>query len=378
MTALKHLILPILTSSLLLVALPSHAETPKQKQSQNATNNPFSYQVNQQWETLSKQVIEYRKARNYAKAIESAKQAITVAEKSKGKNHPATALSYQALGLSYLGTGEYDKSNDAFIASSNIIKHLAKQPEYANYQNEIQRFISFDSYYLSANYLIKKDYQQALSYAKQSLSSQESLRKPNKYKISERLELLSAIYQGLKDKTNFEQTMTRLIALNEFRLGKSDRQYLAWTNALSVYYIQTGQVNKAIELQKSQINKLKKINKQPTQELAIAYQVLGLTYRGNKQYKESLTAFNKLIKIAEKLDGKNHLNTVSAYMNVAVTYLASKDFKQAKNYLNQAKSKVAKLEKSLKAKGTLDKAKQQEIDFFNQAIEHYMSIAEKK
>ncbi len=335
MNTIPRLILPIITASLLSIALPAHAETPTTDKSSITTDNPFAYSVNDQWDKIGKQVVQYRQAGNYTKAIESAKKGIELVKKVKGKNHPATALSYQALGLSYIGAGDYNKSNEAFIMASNIINTLAKRPDYAKYQNEIRDFLSFDNYYLAAN------------------------------------------YQQLKDKDNFEKAMLRLIELNEFRLGKADRHYLAWTNTLSIYYIQTGKVDKAIDFQKSIIAKLEKMSKQPTQELAIAYQFLGFIYRDSGQHQQALTTFKKLLQITEQLDGKEHLNTVSGYINVAVSYLALKNTKQAKTYLNKAKKTVDKLEKALKKDNTssdkVKQAKQANIDFINKAIEHYLS-----
>ena len=83
------------------------------------------------YEKLNSQIATHFKKREYATAIPVAKQALDVAEKTFGKNHPYVSASLNNLALLYMAQNNYKEAEPLYERSLKIVENVGgkKHPQ---------------------------------------------------------------------------------------------------------------------------------------------------------------------------------------------------------------------------------------------------------
>ena len=83
---------------------------------------------------LNKKLETLYKSGKTLEAIEVAKEALRVAEKTYGENHPYVSVSLNNIALLFISEGQYEKADELYERSLKIAeKHLGKDnPQLAN------------------------------------------------------------------------------------------------------------------------------------------------------------------------------------------------------------------------------------------------------
>ena len=276
----------------------------------------------------------YRATGDYLKALEHSQKALTIREKILGKEHVDTAISYYDMGVIYQTMHQYPKALNYYKKSLTIIEKVLgnEHPDTA-------------TNYKSIGFLYKKlgDHPKALNYYQKSLAIREKVLGKEHPGTAQSYNNIGGLYYKVGDYSKALNYYQKSLAIREKVLGKEHPDTAQSYNNVSGLYYKMGDYTKALNYYQKSLTIIEKVLGKEHPDTAIIYNNIGLLYQDMGDYPEALNYNQKSLAIREKVLGKEHPGTVTSYNNIGLLYYKMEDNTKALNYCQKSLSITEKV-----------------------------------
>jgi CHAT domain-containing protein/tetratricopeptide (TPR) repeat protein len=274
----------------------------------------------QSYTELTNQAIELGDKGDYVKAIAIAEKAVTQAKIEYGENHKEYANSLNTLGVMYIKTGQYKKTELLYLQATEIRKRILgdKHPDYANSLSN-----------LGLLYLETGQYNKAESILTQSKDLHKQLYGETHAYYANCLNSLGVLYKKLGQ---YEKALVQLkMASDIFKkaLGESHGDYILSLKNMADAYADAGQYTRAEPLYLIVKEAYLKTLGENHPLYADCLNSLAVFYSSMQQYEKALPFLLKAVEINKKILGKDHPDYAVTLDNLAGLYLHLGKFKSA-------------------------------------------------
>jgi|GEM_PF-1741216 len=256
----------------------------------------------------------------YDKALSLYEKALTIREKTLGKEHPDTANTYNNMANVYYNHGDYDKAISLHEKALAIReKALGKEHPYAaNTYNNMANV-----YYKQGNY------DKALSLYQKALYIYEKALGKDHLDTADTYNNMANVYPHQGDYDKALLWYQKALDIYVKALGKDHPDTADIYNNMANVYSYQGDYDKALSwLQKALIIKEKALGKnQP--DIANTYGNMANVYSYQEDYDKALLWYQKALDIFEKSLGKNHPDIARTYYNMSIIFYKKGEHKKA-------------------------------------------------
>jgi tetratricopeptide (TPR) repeat protein len=269
----------------------------------------------------------YRAKGYYDKALEYYEKDREISESKLGKDHPSTATTYNNIAGVYEDMGDYDKALEYYemdreISESKLGKdHLDTATTYNN---------------IAGVYDNMGDYDKALEYYEKALEIRESKLGKDHPSTATTYNNIAGVYDDMDDYDKALEYYEKALEIRESKLGK-DHPFTAMTyNNIALVYKAKGDYDKALEYYEKdrEISESKLGKDHPS--MATTYNNIAGVYEDMGNYDKALEYYEKDREISEFKLGKDHPSTATTYNNIAGVYEDKGDYDKALEYFLKA------------------------------------------
>jgi len=264
---------------------------------------------------------------NYNYALEWCRNALTIYEKTLGKEHPSTATVYNDMAVIFQDLSNYDKALEYYDYALAIReKTLGKEhPNTATtYNNMAAIFKDLSNYDRALEY-----YGYALAIRKKALGN-EHLDTAITYNN------MALVFQDLGDYDKVLNYCDYALKIFKKVLGKKHPDTATTYNNMAEAFRAQGDYDKALEYCDYALKISEKILGKKHPDTATIYNNMALTFHTQGDHTKALKYYGYALSIYEKVLGKGHPNTASAYNNMAEAFRAQGDYDRALEYYGYA------------------------------------------
>jgi len=245
---------------------------------------------------------------DYEKALDYHYRALAIREKLLGE-HPETAISYNSIGLIKKSQKDYTKALDYYTKALIIQERLLGvfHPDTATTYNNI-----------GSLYDIIGEKRKAIEFDLKGIKSREHSLGGNNMNTAKSYWNIAHVYLDLNEADNALDYFSRVLPVFEKELGKEHPYTASCYEKIADLLLNKRDFPKALE----------------NFSLAVkAYHAIGAKYQEQEDYNKALYYFNLILSVCLRTVGPNHINTASAYWNVARVYYDMKEHDKAiENY----------------------------------------------
>lgn len=203
------------------------------------------------------------------KAIGLYKEALVLAEKKYGVNHPETTTYMSNIAFQYYESGQYDKAEELFLHVIDI--------ETCAY-GEFGKDLWSDYQNLALVYEEKEDFTNAMLYVNKALTCVEKNEGVESHRYANSLGILARFYRHLKRFPEAEPLYKKVIKLRDKTIGPVHYRTLFTIGDFIEFYKITGQFNEAIDWMEERIDRLLKAEPLEYGTIARAYNEIAEYY----------------------------------------------------------------------------------------------------
>ena len=282
-----------------------------------------------EWQKLNQEVKTLLGQGNYPQAVIVAKQALSIAERTRGPDHPNVATSLGNLAQLYFTQGQYAQA-EPLHKRSLAIREKALGPDHSSISlslNELAQLYSTQGLYAQAEPLFKR-----------SLVIAEKALGPDHPNVATSLNNLAALYvkQGLYAQA--EPLYKRSLAIFEKALGPDHPNVATSLGNLAQLYSTQGLYAQAEPLHKRSLAIREKALGPDHPNVAASLSNLAQLYSTQGLYAQAEPLFKRSLVIAEKALGPDHPSVATSLNNLAGLYHKQGQYPQALPLIRRASS----------------------------------------
>jgi tetratricopeptide (TPR) repeat protein/CHAT domain-containing protein len=282
------------------------------------------------WQSAQAQQTELQKLRqevktlydqgNFPQAIIVAKQALSVAEKSLGQEHPAVAGSLNNLAFLHVTQGQYAQAEPLYQRSLAIREKAlgTEHPDVAGSLNNLAELYRKQGQYAQAEPLYKR----SLVIWEKTLGTEH----PD---VAVSLNNLAALYDTQGQYAQAEPLYKRSLAIREKALGPEHPEVAGSLNNLAFLYFTQGQYAQAEPLYKRSLLIREKVLGPEHPDVAVSLNNLAELYRKQGRYAQAELHYHRSLRIWEKALGPEHPAVATSLNNLAALYDTQGQYAQA-------------------------------------------------
>lgn len=293
----------LLTFLLFSYSLPSHAQG-----------------GNAEWIRLNQEIDNLTQQGEYGRAIPVAKEALELAQRNAGPDHPDVANSLSALAEIYSAQGDYTlavQHHGRALAIREQI-HGSDHPDVATSLN-----------YLAELYAALGDYIQAEALNKRALAIQESTLGPDHPSVSTSLNNLAELYIIQGAYAHAEPFHQRALSIRERAFGQDHYVVATSLNNLASLYRAQGDFIQAEKLYRRALAIKEKTWGSEHPDVALSLNNLAGIYKSLGNYADAEPLYKRALAIYEKKLGPDHPDVAISLNNLAILYKIQGAYPQA-------------------------------------------------
>ncbi|MGD9800944.1 MAG: tetratricopeptide repeat protein, partial [Parvularculaceae bacterium] len=280
-----------------------------------------------EWERVNAEVVRLHQAGDYAAATVKAEEALRLAEKAFGPDHPSTlASAYNLAGL-YQTQRRFAESEALYLRSLNGVERVLGR----DHPVTLSLVRS-----LAVLYHIQARYDEAERLYRRALDAWERTLGPNSFDTLVAAGNLAVLLQAKGDYDEAETLFVRSMKGLESSLGRDHRATLTAASNLGGFYHARGRYDDAEPLKRRAFEGRERIFGPDNQETLIAANNLALLYRDQGRFEEAeallLRSFNRL----EATLGPDNGSTLIAASNLASLYHVRRRYAEAEKLYRRA------------------------------------------
>lgn len=274
---------------------------------------------------------------NYGHAVILAIQALNVAEKTFGPDHPNVAQSLNRVGLLYKAEGQYALA-EPLLKRALSIRETALGPDHMDVATSLNNLASL--------YGSQAQYAQAEVLYKRSLTIWEKALGPDHPNVASNLNNLAFLYGTQALYAKAEPLHKRSLEISENALGPDHRDVALGLHNLAFLYKARGQYAQAEPLYKRALAIREKALGPDHPDVATSLNSLASLYDSQGQYAQAEPLYKRSLAVREKALGLDHPNLANSLNNLAMLYRIQGEYAQAEPLYKRA---LAVSEKALGA-----------------------------
>ncbi|MER0204859.1 MAG: tetratricopeptide repeat protein, partial [Nitrosomonas sp.] len=286
-----------------------------------------AFAQNDEWERLNNEAFSHYQQGRYTEALSLAQQALEVAEKTLGPEHPDTATSLLAIGLLYDELGELDKV-EPFYQRALSIREKALDPEHPDMAQSLHNLASL--------YDAQGQYTKAELLFERALAIREKVLGPEHPDVALSLGNLGLLYQNQGQYSKAEPLFKRALAIYEKNFGPEHLDIAAMLGTFATLYDDQGQYNKAESLIQRALTIFEKSLGPEHSEVATNLNNLALIYRKQAKFSKAQPLLERAFAISEKSLGPEHPKVASSLNNLAGLYEDQGQYAKAQSLYERA------------------------------------------
>jgi tetratricopeptide (TPR) repeat protein len=239
----------------------------------------------------------YSKTRYHDEALESYQKVLVVFEKVFGPEHPSTAISYNNIGLAYANRGDHDN----FIHGGCM-----------------------------------GDFAKALEFFKKALAVREKIFGLEHPSVVYSYNNIGMVYKDMENYKKALESLQKALALGETVFGPDHPDIAAsYTSIGEVYHIDTN-YEKALECYQKALAIREKDFGLDHPITALSYTNIGEVYFKMKNHEKALEFYHKDLAINEKVFGPVHNDIAISYSNISLVYNDMGNYEKALESLQKS------------------------------------------
>jgi tetratricopeptide (TPR) repeat protein len=262
----------------------------------------------------------YRSTGDYAKAEPLFQRALKIDEKALGPDHPQTATILNNLAELYHSTGDYAKAEPLFQRALQI-DEKALGPDHLGTATDLNN--------LALLYYSLGDYAKAEPLYQRALKINEKALGPDHPDTAQVLNNLANLYRSMGDYAKAEPLFQRALKIDEKTFGPDHPNTATDLQSLALLYYSLGNYAKAEPLLKRALDICETALGPGHPNTAKALNNLSMLYQSMRDYAKAEPLFQRALKITEKTLGADHPDTAMALNNLAVLYYFLGDYAKA-------------------------------------------------
>ncbi|MER0205038.1 MAG: CHAT domain-containing protein [Nitrosomonas sp.] len=280
-----------------------------------------------EWERLIAEAGSLHQQGQYEKALTFARQALEVAEKTVGPEHPNTATSLLAMGLLYKDLGQLDKVEPLYQRALAINEKVL-DPEHPDVALSLNN--------LATLYLAQSQYAKAESFHKRALAIREKALGPDHPDVAQSLNNLAVLYSDQAQYTQAQSFHERALIIWEKSLGPEHPHVATSLDNLANLYHHQGQYTKAEPLYLQSLTIREKVLGPEHPDVAVSLNNSAMLYRAQGQYAKAELLYERALTILEKALGPDDPKVATALDNLSQLYQVQGQYTKAQPLLKRA------------------------------------------
>jgi tetratricopeptide (TPR) repeat protein len=265
----------------------------------------------------------------YEKAVLFYQQALSIGEKTIGKDHPGYATRLNNLANVYQLQGKYDEAVKLFNQALAIDERTIGK-DHPNYAKGLSN--------LAIVYQSQGKYDEAIELYKQAMLIDEKTIGKNHPDYAIDLNNLANVYQSQGKYDEAVELYKQALSIGEKTIGKDHPNYAIRLSNLAIVYRAQGKYDEAVELYKQALLIGEQTIGKDHPEYATRLNNLANVYESQGKYDEAVELFKQVLSIDEKTIGKDHPEHAIHLNNLASVYLSQGKYDEAVELLQQALS----------------------------------------
>lgn len=273
---------------------------------------------------LNRKVIELYRKGKFAKATEVAQQALALAKKELGSDHPRVATTLNNLALLYNRQGRYAEAEPLYKRSL-LIRERALGGDHPDVANALNN--------LAGLYWSQRRYTETVPILKRSLSIIEKALGPNHLHVGTALNSLALAYESLGRYADTELLYRRSLAIAERKLGSDHPRVGATLNNLAELYRLQSRYAEALNLHRRSLKITQKALGPNHPDTGMAFNNIAVLYADQGRYEEAERFYNRGLEIRQKAFGPEHPDVAASLNNLAALHYRRGQWHKAIRYL---------------------------------------------
>jgi CHAT domain-containing protein/tetratricopeptide (TPR) repeat protein len=263
------------------------------------------------WRVLVKQANELRGEGKYGEAIPVAEEAVRVAEKTFGANHPAVAISLNLLGAIYDDEGRYAEAEPLFKRGL-AIREKALGPDSADVAKSLNS--------LAFLYYHEGRYAEAEPLFKRALAIREKALGPENAEVAVTLNMLASMYQRQGEFAKAEPLFKRSLEIREKTLAADDPELARSLVSVATLYQEQGKYAEAEPLLRRSLAIRERALGPEHPDVAASLNALALVCEQQGKYAEAVPLYARSLATREKTLGPGHPDVARSLSSLATLY----------------------------------------------------------
>lgn len=272
--------------------------------------------------------ISHKKG-DFKKSIALYEEALSIEEKTVGKNHSEYVTTLYNLGTVYVSAGNFNMAEPIFKESIQLFKEVSGK-------KSIKYYTAVQS--LSVLYSEMEEYDKAEPFALQALEIAREIHGDSHRSVADALNNLGNLYQNLGNYDEAERLLKEAIEVNDRIFGKDCLDNVVPFNNLFHVYSGKGDKTKGLEmLEKAYEIQQKHLGKDHPDCLSLLNNIVRAKYLGSDNTDDEVEEI--LLEILEKrkeLLGENHPDYAKTMNDLAIYYFNKKNYEKASYFYIKA------------------------------------------
>ena len=281
---------------------------------------------------LNSQVLRLYGEAKYAEATPIAEQALTLAERVLGHEHPDTLVSVRTLAKLYQDQGRYGEA-EPLIKRALEARERALGPLHADTLESVND--------LAALYRAQHRYKEAELLYRRVLEARERVLGPDHPNTLACVNNLALLYGGQGRYNEAEPLFKRSLEGRERLYGNEHPATLIGVNNLAVLYHAQRRYSEAEPLLKRALEGRERVLGKEHSDTLVSVSHLALLYRDQGRYGEAEPLLKRALEVRERVLGKEHPFTLFNVDALAGLYFVQRDWVHAAHFWRQSTAAIA-------------------------------------
>jgi tetratricopeptide (TPR) repeat protein len=273
-----------------------------------------------EWQFLTMRAASLSGEGDHQRAAEAGKQALELAEKNLGPDHPDVADSLHILAEIYRSQGEYAQAEPLYKRSLAIAEKALgpDDPYVAAVLEDLGRL-----------YAAKRQFAEAESHLKRALAIKEKAFGPGHREVADSLSVLALLYTAQRRDAEAEPLYKRALGIREKAFGPEHPDVAQSLTDLAFLCYAQDRYAEAEPLFTRSLAIREKALGPDHPEVAEGLKDLGMLYHNQGRYAEAEPLFTRSLAIKEKALGPDHPDVAQSLDSLALLYRRQGQYAEA-------------------------------------------------
>ena len=273
------------------------------------------------------QGIFYDFTGDYQQSLEMFREALKIRIKIYGVKHSDIADTYTSIGIMYAKLSNLDMSLQYFFKALDIVIAL-------NGEEDSRTAVTYNN--IGNIYKDKGDYGKALEYHQKSLAIRLKVLGEQNYLTASSYNNIGIVYYNIEDFEKAKENHLKSLSIRINVLGDKHDLVATSYNNLGLVFWKTKDLKDALEYFNHALDIRLELFNQNHPSISESYDNIGLVYYDDRDYDKAIDFYNKALAVWNNLGNNKILEISKIYQNLAEVYIKKNDFDSALTFIQKA------------------------------------------